>query len=116
MMSKPQPRGPLVEVSAVLSRLTDDRQELPISLHTTIFDTGPEGPELEGLQTDRELKSASRKALSSTQARVAMEMVALVHSGPLVQALRTENLAEKREEEIPPSVEEEGATSHKDAP
>ena len=45
-----------------------------------------------------------------------MEMVALVHSGPLVQALRTENLAEKREEEIPPSVEEEGATSHKDAP
>jgi len=45
-----------------------------------------------------------------------MEMVALVHSGPLVQAMRIENLAEKREEDIPTTVEEEGATSHKDAP
>jgi len=54
------------------------------------FDRAPEGPEFEGKQADRESKESDtmRKALSGTQARVAMEVVVTAQSGTLVHALR----------------------------
>ena len=43
------------------------------------FDTGPEGPELEGKQANREFKAANtrRNGLSGTQARETMEVTVL---------------------------------------
>ena len=56
-------------------------------------DSGPEGAELEGLQTKREIKAAStskyrRNNLSGAQASVTMEVMVAVHCGSLVHALR----------------------------
>ena len=50
-----------------------------------IIDTGPEGPELEGYQANRESKAANtrRNGLSGTQARVTMEVVVAVQSGTI---------------------------------